>query len=231
MSYELYYAPNTASFSVHWLLVELETLVGVSYKLHLVDFNSTAQKSSSYLKLNPKGRVPCLVVNGQGHSEQVALCQLLTERHPGAKLAPSAEGDVHERARYLETMTFLGNTLLPAMRDWAYADKDGEEQYAKGVRLLAKRRIDGAWQLLNDQLEGQEYLLGNEFSVADVLAGALVTWTRGLERLALADGNDNVKRWIKQIQGRPSWDEARKREDGWEKNWKDHEREFFGIDK
>jgi glutathione S-transferase len=87
--------------------------------------------------------------------------------------------------------------------------------------------IEGAWRLLNDQLKGQDYLLGKEFSVVDILAGALVTWTKGLERMALAEGNDNVKQWTKRVQARPSWAEARKREDGWEINLKDFEREYF----
>ena len=229
MSYELFFAPNTASFSIHWLLVELEHLVGISYKLHLVDFNNSSQKSDWYLRLNPKGRVPCLVIDGQPHTEQVALSQLLVELHPDAKLAPPANGDLQPRAQYLETMTFVGNTILPAMRDWAYADKDGEEQYAKGVRLLAMKRIKDAWGMFDKRLEGQEYLLGNGFSVVDVLAGALVTWTVGLQRLALED-HGNVQEWIKRVQARPSWDEARKREDGWEMNEKPFEKEYFGAE-
>jgi glutathione S-transferase len=227
MTYELFYAPNTASFSIHWLLVELESLCDITYTLKLVDFGSNEQKSESYLRLNPKGRVPCLAFDGVGHSEQVALAQLLVERHPSAKLAPPPDGDVHGRSRYLETMTFLGNTLLPAMRDWVYADKDGEAQYAKGVRLLAKKRIEGAWERLNDQLEGQDYLLGQTFGVVDILAGALVTWTEGINRMALAEGNENVRRWVKRVQERKSWHEAKRREDGWEMNMKDFESEYF----
>ena len=59
--YTLYYSPGTASLVVHWLLIELE----LPHELRLVDFDSKQQKSPEYLKLNPSGVVPTLVVEGQ----------------------------------------------------------------------------------------------------------------------------------------------------------------------
>ena len=56
----LYYAPGTASLCVHHFLIEL----GLEHRLELVDFASKAQKSAEYLKLNPRGVVPTLVVDG-----------------------------------------------------------------------------------------------------------------------------------------------------------------------
>jgi glutathione S-transferase len=52
--YELYYSPGTASFAVHWLLIEMN----LPHTLKVVDFETRAQKSPEYLRLNPDGVVP-----------------------------------------------------------------------------------------------------------------------------------------------------------------------------
>ena len=105
MSYTLYYSPGTASMAVHWMLIEL----GVPFEARLVDFADGAQKSPEYLKLNPAGRVPTLVIDGVPYGESTALLMLLAERHPEAQLAPAVGSD--GRAAWLETMIFLANTV------------------------------------------------------------------------------------------------------------------------
>jgi glutathione S-transferase len=84
MSYVLFYAPGTASLAVHWLLIEL----GVEFRAKRLNLEAGEQRSPSYLQLNPAGRVPTLVVDGQAYTESAALLMLLAERHPEAKLAP-----------------------------------------------------------------------------------------------------------------------------------------------
>ena len=59
--YRLYYSPGTATFPVHWMLLEL----GAPHELVTTDITKGAQKSAEYLKLNPTGRVPTLVVDGR----------------------------------------------------------------------------------------------------------------------------------------------------------------------
>jgi glutathione S-transferase len=79
---------------VHWLLLEL----GESCDLQLVDFASKAQKSPEYLRLNPSGVVPALVLDdGQVLTESGAIVMHLADTHPEARLAP-AVGRL-ERAR------------------------------------------------------------------------------------------------------------------------------------
>ena len=81
----LYYAPGSASFLVHWLLIELD----LEYELCLVDFKSAAQKSPAYLALNPNGVVPTLEIDGAPHYEAAALIMHLADAHPAAGLAPA----------------------------------------------------------------------------------------------------------------------------------------------
>src|SRR6476659_4859785 len=86
--YTLYYSPGRASLAIHWMLIEL----GVPFEARLVDFAINAQKSPDYLRLNPEGMVPTLVVNGEARTESAALALLLAERHPegGLEIPPGA---------------------------------------------------------------------------------------------------------------------------------------------
>ena len=77
--YTLYYSPGTASMAVHWALIEM----GVRFEAVSLDFDAGEQKAAAYRKLNPAGRVPTLVVDGQPYAESAALLMLLAERHPG----------------------------------------------------------------------------------------------------------------------------------------------------
>jgi len=139
MTYTLYYSPGAASMAVHWMLVEAR----IPCEARLVDIDTGAQHSAEYLRLNPAGRVPTLVVDGVPRHECTALLMLLAERHPDVGLAPPPGSP--DRAEWLELMVFFANTVLPAMRDWFYADSDGDPSGAQAVQALATRRIEGAW--------------------------------------------------------------------------------------
>ncbi|HXA38062.1 MAG TPA: glutathione S-transferase family protein [Phenylobacterium sp.] len=179
MTYTLYYSPGTASMAVHWALIEL----GVPFEAIGLDFDAAEQRNPAYLRLNPSGRVPTLVIDGRPYSESAALVMLLAERHPDAGLAPPP-GDP-QRARWLETMVFLANTVSPAMRDWFYADKDGAPAGADAVRELARSRIEGAWPRLAAALsDGRPFLFGDAPGAADYLAAMLMRWSRNMARPA-----------------------------------------------
>jgi glutathione S-transferase len=205
MTYLLYYSPGTASLAVHWALIEL----GVPFEATLVDFEAGAQRDPAYLKLNPMGRVPALVVDGEPVTESAALLMLLAERHPEAGLAP-APGDP-ARARFLETMVFLANNVAPAMRDWFYADKDGEAEGAEAVRALAQRRIAAGWPQVAALLaDGRAYLFGARPGVADFLAAMLMRWSRNMARPANQD--PVLDAWLRRMTALPSYAEVCRRE-------------------
>lgn len=179
MGYVLYYSPGTASMCVHWMLLEL----GLPFETRLVDFESKAQRTAEYLRLNPAGRVPTLVIDGAPCGESAALLMLLAERHPEAGFAPLPGAP--ERAEWLQQMIFLANTLLPAMRDWFYADTDGDPPGAEAVRSLARRRIEGAWERLDSVLaDGRTHLVGDRLGTVDFLGLMLMRWSRNMPRPA-----------------------------------------------
>jgi glutathione S-transferase len=178
MAYTLYYAPGTASLAVHWALVAL----GVPFDTHRLSLDAGDQRAPAYLALNPAGRVPTLVVDGQPVAESAAILMLLAERHPDAGLAPPPGSP--ERAKWLETVVFIANGLQPAFRDWFYADKDGDPADAEAVRALARRRIEAAWERLDAQLAEREYLFGEGPGAADYLTAMHMRWSRNMPRPA-----------------------------------------------
>lgn len=205
MTYTLYYSPGSASLAVHWMLIEL----GIPFEAKLVDIDAGAQRLPEYLRLNPSGRVPTLVVDGVPYGESTALLMLLAERHPEKKFAP-APGSA-TRADWLETMIYLANTVLPAMRDWFYAEKDGDPVGAEAVRALARRRIEGAWDRLDARLaDGRVHLLGSELSTVDFLGTMLMRWSRNMPRPATTW--KNLAPYIQRMRSRPAFIEVNNRE-------------------
>lgn len=205
MTYTLYYSPGAASLAVHWMLIEL----GVPFDAKLVSIEERAQKSPEYLRLNPTGRLPTLVVDGKPHGESAALLMLLAERHPEKAFAPPPGSAT--RADWLETMIFLANTLLPAMRDWFYADSDGDPAGADAVKALARRRIEAGWDRIDARLaDGRTHLLGNELSTADFLATMVMRWSRNMPRPATTW--KHLAPYIQRMRSRPAFIEVNARE-------------------
>lgn len=210
MTYTLYYSPGAASMAVHWMLIE----AGIPFEPRLVDVDAGAQRDPAYLRLNPAGRVPTLVVDGAPHAESAALLMLLAERHPEAGLAPVPGSAA--RADWLELMIYLANTVLPAMRDWFYAGTDGDPAGAGAVQALARRRIEGAWDKLDGLLaDGRSHLVGGRLSTADFLAVMLTRWSRNMPRPATLW--PNLARYIGRLTALPSFVEVNAREglSGW----------------
>lgn len=173
----LFYSPSTASLVVHWLLIELDA----PHELRELDFDKGDQKSPEYLKLNPQGRVPALVWDGQVITEAAAILLHLADAHPQAGLAPAA-GSI-ERAHYYQWMFFLANSLQPAYRAWFYDDDSaGPEHYAI-TREQARRRIEAAWQQVAAHLETHgPYLVGETMTAVDFMATMLMRWSRNMPR-------------------------------------------------
>ncbi|MDY6946518.1 MAG: glutathione S-transferase family protein [Pseudomonadota bacterium] len=205
MTYTLYYSPGSASLAVHWMLIEM----GVAFDAQLVSIDAGTNRAPEYLRINPAGRVPTLMIDAVAHTESAALLMLLAERHLDKKLAPLP--GTAGRAAWLETMVYLANTLLPAMRDWFYAGTDGEPAGAEAVKALARRRIESAWDRLDASLaDGRTHLLGSRMTTADFLATMLMRWSRNMPRPA--SNWKNLAPYIQRMRALPSFIDVNRRE-------------------
>jgi glutathione S-transferase len=173
----LYYSRSTASLVVHWLLIEL----GVPHELHELDFDKRDQKSPEYLKINPAGVVPTLVIDGQVLTEAAAIVMHLADTHPKADLAPAL--GTAERAQYYRWMFFCANTLQSAYRAWFYPTEPAGEMQVEAAKAQARGKLEAAWQQVADHLEAHgPYLLGDKRSAADFLLTMLMRWSRNMPK-------------------------------------------------
>src|SRR5438045_8893317 len=93
--YTLYYSPGTASMCVHQALIE----ANAQYRLVLVDLQAGQQRDPAYLRLNPGGVVPTLLIDDAPFTETAALLMTIATRHPETRLAP-AERSASRAGRY-----------------------------------------------------------------------------------------------------------------------------------
>ncbi len=197
--YTLYYSPGTASMVVHLALLE----IGVPYQLALVDFDANGQRDPAYLKLNPRGVVPTLIVDGRPLSESAALLLLLAERHPASGLAPAAGTPEHEA--WLQWVVHLSNTLMSTFRLWFYPHELGHDVHPPAIRAALQKKIEGVWHQLDAELTTHgPYLLGEAFSGADLLLTMLMRWSRNMPRPAMEW--PALKQLAERVRARPSWE-------------------------
>jgi len=196
--YTLYYSPGTASMVVHLALLE----IGAPHRLEKVDFDKDAQHSADYLRLNPRGQVPTLVIEGKPYFESAALLMLLAERHPEAKLAPPPGSAL--RADWYQWIAFLANALGSAYRLWFYPPDLGAEEHPPAVRDALRSRIEDSWALVDAHLAARgPYMLGAEFSGVDLLALMYMRWSRNMPRPATEW--PALRKHADLMRARPSW--------------------------
>jgi glutathione S-transferase len=201
----LYYSPSTASLVVHWLLIELD----IAHRLELVDFDTRAQKSPEYLKLNAQGRVPTLVLDGQVLTESAAIAMHLADLYPQAGLAPAP--GTQARAAYYRWMCLCAYTLMPAYRGWFYPDEPAGPAHVELIQASSRAILEQAWQQVDAHLAASgPYLLGEQPSAADFVLTMLMRWSRNMPRPT--DSWPALKAHAALMKARPAFQETYRRE-------------------
>ena len=173
--YTLYYFPGNASLMPHMLLRE----IGAPFELRLVDRANNAQKSPEYLALNPTGCIPVLVDDGQALFETAAISMYLADRHPQARLAPGLESRL--RGQYYKWMFLLSNALQTEFRAWFYAyEYVADPAFTDSVKEATAARLGQTFAMIGSHLESNTWLLGDQYSAADLYLFMLVRWGRAM---------------------------------------------------
>jgi len=196
--YTLYYSPGSASMAVHAALIE----AGAPYALELLDFEQGEQHGKAYLRLNPQGTVPTLIIDGVPYSESAGLLMTLAERHPEAGLAPPPGSPL--RPAWHQWMTYLTNNLGATYRYWFYPRDLGADEHPEQVREALREKIESVWRRLDGELAANgPYLLGERFSAADLMLTMYMRWSRNMPRPATSwPALDRLALLVRQ---RPSW--------------------------
>lgn len=199
--YTLFYSPGTASMVIHQALLE----IGAPFELRLVDFASSGQRDASYLKLNPQGVVPTLMIDDKAMVESGAILMMLADRHPESHLAPAV--GTPERDALYQWIVFLSNSLAATYRFWFYPADLGTTdttEHTPEVRVALQRKIESVWDRLDQHLSmNGPYLLGADISAADLLLIMLMRWSRNMPRTAL--DWPALNKFADLMRTRPSW--------------------------
>ncbi|WP_066271767.1 glutathione S-transferase family protein [Hydrogenophaga palleronii] len=173
MSLVLYYSPGACSMAVHIALHE----AGVAYERRSVSVNDGETQSAAYLQLNPRGRVPALVVDG--HTTLVETCAVLlyiARRFPAAQLLPQ---DPLREAQCMSILAWLASTVHPT---FAHVVKPGRFSHQpEALDSIRNAGMEAYWAALQevDALIGAAgpWVFGERFTVCD--AHALPFWGFG----------------------------------------------------
>ncbi len=147
----------------------------LDYELLLVDRHSNAHKSAEYLALNPTGRIPTLIDEGQPIFESSAMCIHLSEKHAEHKLMPALGST--ERPLFFQWLAYLNNTLQAELMIRYYPHRHTTDEHAIASVVAAQDlRLAEIFAIINDALADKQYLLGDKISSCDFFLFMLAGW-------------------------------------------------------
>jgi glutathione S-transferase len=197
----LYYIPGASSLFPHIVLVE----AGLSFTAVKVDEATKAMDGGGdYRTVNPMGYVPALQLeDGTVLTEAVAIAQYVCDRVPAKKLAPP-----HGTLGRAKLQSWL-NFIASEMHLGAFCPLFDHE-IPSAVKAIFRRRLDSRLAYVEHHLVRNAYLLGNDFSIADLYLFAVSNWA-GSVNLDLCP-YPGILALRKRIRARPAVREAMKKE-------------------
>lgn len=188
-----YHNPQSRAVIAHWMLEE----AGADYELRHVDFQKGDHKSPAFLAINPMGKIPTIVVGDTVITETPAIIAWLADAHPKAGLAPPPAS--RERGAYYRWLFFGGSCIEPAMIDEMFKRPPPERKSAVGWGSY-----DDVIDTVEKALTPGPYLLGDEFSAADVYIGAELMWG-GMFGAPRLKESPSISAYVERCTSRPAY--------------------------
>ncbi|HEX7602994.1 MAG TPA: glutathione S-transferase family protein [Polyangiaceae bacterium] len=196
MSLVFYYAPWSSAVTCRWALEEL----GVPHETVTLDLASKATHTPEFLALNPNGKVPLLVHDGVPIYESVAILAHLGETYGVEKGLFPPPGLA--RAQAFQWLAWATVSLGAAVARFLQ-NRIPEELRNPKVAELGKAEVSELLGILDRQLAGKTWLVGDAFTLADLhLAGAM-GW---IDRLGFETKRfPNLHAWVARCTARPAF--------------------------
>ena len=188
MSIVLYHHPFSRASNVVWMLEE----AGVDYELRYVDIMAGAHKAPAMLALNPMGKIPILTDGDAVVTEAAAIGLYLADRYAYGKLAPKVDDPA--RATYLRWSLFAPSVIEPGAMakaaGWPF--KEGQAGWGSHEAMLSA---------MESAIAGRAFVLGDTFSMADVIFGGTVRYMLGFK---LVEPRPSFVAYAERLAGRPA---------------------------
>jgi len=194
---KLHHAPFSRSIRVRWLLEELD----VPYELVAL---APIAATTPFAQPTPTGKVPTIEDDGLVMFESIAIMEYVLERYAGGRLSP-ARGS-HAWGHLLQWMHYAEATAFPplgyiARHSFALPEAERVPASVEDNRRLAASVLAVPERVLG----GSDYLLGAEFSAADIAMG----YTIGTARLlGLLGASPNLAAYLGRLSARPAFQRA-----------------------
>lgn len=208
---KLYMAPGTCARVSAIALEE----AGVPFDTIVVRFMKGEHKSPEFRKLNPAGKVPALVIDGQALTENVAIVSYLNERFPDAGLMPKPDGLLGKH-RQLADLCYCASTLHPLVTRIRMSSFFGGEEAAARVYAIGSATMQEHFSIIESRLANRgPWWYGPDWSMVD----AYLYWVYWRVTGAEFDASPFplYQAHARRLEERPSVQRARAREDAAQK--------------
>ena len=193
-SLRIYGIARTRAFRALWMANEL----GLDYEHLPIEIGADGARTPEFLAINPNGRLPVIVDDGFVLFESLAITLYLAKKHADGTFYPATlEGEarawqwsfwaVAEVDRGVNIWSLHAVRLPPAERDAAKRDE--------ALHVLA-----APFRVLDAALAKQTYLLGDEFTVADLNVAAVISRAIDMDLSA----TPNLEAWLRRCLDRPA---------------------------
>lgn len=198
---KLYYSKGACSLAVRIIINELK----MPSEFEAVDLKTKiTETGADFLKINPKGEVPTLVLDNQNVlTENAVIQQYLVDVKARTDLLP-AVGDF-QRYRVLEWLNFITTDLHKGFGPLFNAKVPEDLK-----NNLFKPNLRTKFELIEKHLEGKLYLLGENFTLPDAYLFVILRWFYHM-KIELASAT-NLSRYFALLKTRPSIEQSLKQE-------------------
>lgn len=190
---KLFWCPQTRSARALWMMEE----AGVPYERVKIDIRDrSAPRDPEFALASPMGKVPALADGEARFADSAAICMYVADKYRQAKLAPAI--DDPKRGAYLWWMTFTPGVIEPAMAEKFTGGKpdrfrSGWGDFELMIETIEKGLGDGPW------------LLGADFSAADVMVGSSVYF---MKQFGMLPDKPALNAYVERCLARPAYRRA-----------------------
>jgi glutathione S-transferase len=193
---KIYGSPRSSAGRCFVMLEEL----GVPYEVMPMDMRARQHKSPEFLKLNPNGKVPVLLDGDFVIWESIAINHYLCEKYRPSLLGTGPQNRALIQQWNTWCMVDLQPPLIDMLIQLIFVP---EERRDMALVERSRKKALPYLDVLEKGIGNKTYLVGEEFSVADINAGSVANLALALG-ISLGD-KPNLSRWVKMLKSRPSF--------------------------
>ncbi len=193
---KIFGSPQSSSGRCYWCLEE----VGANYEAQAISFKDKEHKSESFLKINPNGKVPALIDGDLVLSESMAINFYLAEKYKPELLGNSIEDKAKVRQWSFWAIADLQPPIINIFIQKNFVPDEHRDQSSIEK---SEKKLPPMLESLNQQLKGNNFLVGNKFSLADLNVNSVVSICIPIN-YDLSEYK-NVVKWLETISQRPAF--------------------------